>query len=82
MSEWISVKDRLPEIGERVLVSQVINRGLKSEYRLYFDSMRFDSDPDIEPEDLAEPWWWADFGDVSEVHYGVTHWMPLPEGPV
>jgi hypothetical protein len=78
---WIAVEERLPEIGERVWVSQLINRGMQSEYRRYFDAIRSDTDPSVPPEELAMPWWWADFDDISESHAGITHWQPLPPAP-
>lgn len=63
--EWISVKDRLPSIGENVLVYDErfidISIGYISDFLNYRKT------------------WIVDCGEsVSDT---VTHWMPLPEPP-
>lgn len=65
MSEWISVKDQLPEIGERVLVTAYEGGSLVAE--------RAGLLKDVE-------WHWkTQFGFYLADIY--THWMPLPKPP-
>lgn len=67
--QWVSVKDRLPDDGDTVLV---IGRKV--------GEMRFDI-PRISEYSGGE--WWADSGDYLICYSGVeiTHWMPMPEPP-
>lgn len=66
VSDWISVNDRLPKIGEIVLFTGnnkfgnkfIVQRGL------------FDGEV-----------WRCDYGHVLDSSTPVTHWMPLPELP-
>ena len=75
--EWISVKDRLPEDDQHVLVYHAedfhITVGyFESDYVQYYiesDGSKFYTDDGWETEIS-----WAPKGDV-------THWMPLPEPP-
>ena len=39
-NEWISVKDKLPEIGQRVLISQTIEKGHRVDTD-YYDKYGF-----------------------------------------
>lgn len=75
MSEWISVKDRMPEKKRAVLV-----------YAPHMDepivTMYFD--PDDQMAEFGE--WVSDctpnrLGWSSMTGEDVTHWMPLPEPP-
>ena len=68
MSEWISVKERLPEHGEVVLVCD--NREATPYIGLWT------LEPNIGGGDCwnDEAGWWRPFAEV-------THWMPLPEPP-
>jgi hypothetical protein len=78
--EWISVNDRLPEEGLRVLVyaKDGARRGQATAYQ------------------LDKVWWGGIWGDQKEPHIDlndecfevpdiptryITHWMPLPEPP-
>lgn len=71
MSEWISVKERLPEYGERVLVvSRVADLAVS-----YVDTMSYDPEEGICPEG-----WYTDDG-WPRKDDEVTHWQPLPEPP-
>ena len=72
MSKWISVKDRLPEEGQDVLVW----------YHGSYDVAYLQK---VKPVKLQPPqfnnvemfeWCFDDFEDVD-----VTHWMPLPAPP-
>lgn len=70
MSEWISVKDRLPEIDGNVLVivngKQHKNVTLESAYEL----------AEFSPSDGWIMEMWPEW-ETPEV----THWMPLPDPP-
>jgi len=65
MSEWISVQDRLPVPGERVLIAthKFVGEGYLGYSGPRKEWMRFDLDVKNY------------FGMI------VTHWMPLPEPP-
>jgi len=68
MSEWISVKDRLPEYDQRVLVVHDLTKTiLICTYEKYI-------------EQWADCGWSGD--DEYFFHYRyVKYWMPLPELP-
>lgn len=65
MSNWISVKDRLPEPGQRVIVfsakGKFIGEGWMDAKRKWF---RYDG-----------------FASVELLFGTVTHWQPFPEPP-
>lgn len=69
MSEWISVKDRLPEDKQNCIIYHNLyepyeNCGVyKSEFKHWHndDELGFDI--------------------IDELGHGVTHWMPMPEAP-
>lgn len=70
MSEWISVKDRLPNENECVLV---IVSGKPSE------NITLDGAYELAEYDPVEGWileMWPEWGSAV-----VTHWMPLPQPP-
>ena len=66
-STWISVEDRLPEIGARVLLCGRYENQVIIAYCAtgYFDGITY------------REHWGADINDVAEV----THWQTLPEPP-
>lgn len=77
--QWISVKDRLPEEREKVII-------------LLLDGQIFRAE--IRKRELLPEWWYyyaADWDELGYMYpndggnwwYGnpVTHWMPLPELP-
>ena len=79
MSEWISVKDRLPEFIENKFVSENVLGVVDGKIGVY---CRF----------IDEGWYWTKVHNIgwedlreSETEandeYEVTHWMPLPEPP-
>jgi hypothetical protein len=69
MSEWISVKERMPEEGKRVLVYRPdLKVVLICEYYKVSQNWR----------DCGE--WHGDDDYDFHIQYG-THWMPLPEPP-
>lgn len=67
--EWISVKDRLPEFYDWVLVAVESVAGPSIIVTAYRNRL-------VKMEDWH--WWW--FGYPSEIGE-VTHWMPLPPPP-
>lgn len=71
MSEWISVKDRLPKIGQMVLIYNA------AQYPFHVSIFeRWESDSDLPKVFYA-------CGDEDAGEYcDVTHWMPLPESPM
>ena len=69
MSEWISVKDRLPEIGVEVLICDV---SCSNGYRDIWSLERDEVYDDIGWNDKNGDWYYLD---------DVTHWMPLPKPP-
>jgi len=85
-SKWISVEDRLPEIGERVLVLGWSN----TDYR--YDSSVYNNDN--EANQYIVVWDCENAATVDEIDDGafcgnyqyiyidnITHWMKLPEKP-
>ena len=70
MSEWISVKDRLPENDDNVLV--IVNG--KYNNVTFVNAMMIAAFCDDE-----HVWFLNEYPDF--VHANVTHWMPLPEPP-
>lgn len=70
MSEWISVKDRLPELHQQVLGYDGSNIGVYE--RVYIDF-----------EGWFWGYCYNGFDDDAEVDddYKVTHWMPKPDPP-
>jgi hypothetical protein len=84
---WISVKDRLPKIGDWVLVSALVTDGSNC-----FDvipCVRFceehgDHNCDLRPRFNCRIYWRIllpnGYYDAMK-KYEITHWMPLPKGP-
>lgn len=66
--EWISVKDRLPEVGQKVLVCDV---GPDSDHGIRALSLECDEKGTYWDDGDG---WWFEPEDMS-------HWMPLPEPP-
>ena len=69
MSEWISVKDRLPETSTMVLV--IASGNPKKNITLHDACELAEYDPDGWILEMYPEW-------MDAV---VTHWMPLPEPP-
>lgn len=68
MSEWISVKDRLPEPGEDVL--------------LYFGNNHGNNMTVGGKYNLDESWYSITDGEFyTDCDTTPSHWMPLPEPP-
>ena len=66
MDEWISVKDRLPESGERVLAYAIQNDDFPYLDCHYFEADHYNGR-------------WSENVDICTIC--VTHWMPLPLPP-
>ena len=68
--QWISVEDRLPELGVPVLVNYIGTDELPS------------ADGVVVWTDWGALWWEGSLADSeSEVTVPITHWMPLPPAP-
>ncbi len=75
MSEWISVKDRLPELGEMVML-HIPSLGYGDDIRTgYMDRETADGVGDGPP--FFFPLGHNAFFALDQV----THWMPLPQPP-
>ena len=70
MSEWISVEDRLPEEGQKVLVSFI-----------WFESRERGNAVLLYGNYDDHNWRTADDGSELDYSVLVTHWTPLPEAP-
>ena len=70
-SEWISVKDRLPGIGEFVLVFRSWDGKLSQRVD------RLELHHDCEKPEGEQDWYDFLYSDI----YEVTHWQPLPAPP-
>ena len=67
MSEWISVKDRLPKDGIPVLA-------------FVFDTIEVGYIETLTTDDY-EFHWIGDHNYIDKGHRAITHWMPLPKPP-
>lgn len=74
MSEWISVEDRLPEVGDRVLVFEETCFG---PFQSIDEWIEYTEMPvEFSSATIVTGHGWAD-SDPEEI----THWMPLPPNP-
>ena len=71
MSEWISVKDRLPEADESVLI-QYGHSKMVAYHKV--DSYVYEDDY----KDLNDTGWYDDHDEFICSSYEVAAWMPLP----
>ena len=67
---WVSVKERLPEVGIKVVVLY----GSNSE----FYSGEVESAHRVQPRESGK-WWWAGLETIPDNY--ISHWMPLPAAP-
>jgi hypothetical protein len=70
MSEWISVKERLPEIGEQISFIATSKKVIQNQNGHVWFSHNENQ--------------WVENGACSQwypIREQVTHWMPLPEPP-
>jgi len=68
MSEWISVRERLPPAGEDVLFFELCPR------------FGFKLSNDCNNHQWADRGYADKYGEYRDC-FNVTHWMPLPESP-
>ena len=69
MSEWISVKDKLPEDREKVLIFRKLDKEMHIARFNYKYACWFPADSDFN-------------GSCGYYNFStVTHWQPLPEPP-
>ena len=84
MSEWISVNDRLPEMGEHYQSEDVL---VCIDYRPDDPDTTKDSYVSIDHVDFncfGQGWFSCERGDPRDGEpspYFVTHWMPMPLAP-
>ena len=76
MAEWISVKERLPELYQNVLVHYCNQHCV--EPHNYAVAYRQDGLDEFNP---GENIWHVDSSPLELDGSDVTHWMPLPELP-
>lgn len=85
MSEWISVKDRVPKEDE-VVFAAVKKKSSNSEEYLYIPAT-YESGEHSEERLIGKGWYeqryYGYYDDVydREILDEVTHWMPLPNPP-
>ena len=78
MSEWISVKDQLPDIGGGASYLGVNCNG----YIAIFNSISAQQQPpEVAPIETLTGWL-TELGRTDAVIGMLTHWMPLPLPPV
>jgi hypothetical protein len=95
MSEWIRVKDKLPD-GKVIACYKNRSGKVRRIMAEYFHRYTIESSMDDGVEDeycedndnyyIVEGWYeiidnWEDWGSVRVTEGEVTHWMPLPEPP-
>ena len=86
MSEWISVKERLPAVGQIVqvvlIVSALPNTGKESQREIIYASLEALYIPNSH---MGRYYYWHSRTaniELRDVEWSkITHWMPLPELP-
>lgn len=95
MSEWISVKDRLPPCETDVMVAFThgVTIGMYEDGTIHTEDSDYcwnecdDLEYCEETDDYIIPkgWWEASRfnpnDEIGQINREVTHWMPLPEPP-
>lgn len=77
MSEWISVKDRLPDNDEVVLVSTASPKGPIAVFTAYYWPYESNAHGDVK-----NAWQNCDLDGIYQLNAAyITHWMPLPAPP-
>ena len=72
--QWISVKDRLPDVAGMYIVTAC------DEWCSYGEGIWYDTVV-VVAEYSGGCWNWNDNGTDSDIDDLVTHWMPLPKPP-
>lgn len=95
MSDWVSVKERMPPDNKGVLLLQktgykdnrvvVVGRWMRGRTHETFDDFS-DYCEDTDMFYIPEGWYediqnWGDYESVHIPDGSVTHWMPLPNKP-
>lgn len=79
MSEWISVDDKLPSYGMKVMVYGMCPKARNRKIvTVAWIGMHWLSD---DPKDYIETWFGIDNWQKVERLKNVTHWMKLPKAP-
>lgn len=73
MSEWISVKDKLPK--ENGIYIVYVQDGTSVAGWIWYDNIV------VAAEYAFGGWWWCENSNDFDITNIVTHWMPLPEPP-
>lgn len=95
--KWISVKDKLPESGQYVLVwagnvhqkpmcrvamfKKGISKGERERLKKSGDKRAIEFHQADEDGNNKKPFCWLEFGPMKWFGQDVSHWMPLPEPP-
>lgn len=72
--QWISVKDRLPDVADKYIVTAC------DEWCSHGEGIWYDTVV-VVAEYSGGCWNWNDNGTDYDIDDLVTHWMPLPEPP-
>lgn len=72
MPKWISVKERMPPLKEKVLV-WAVGKSKLTMGKTYCDVT-------FTAEEMGEVRWWECWMRFIE-DWDITHWMPLPDAP-
>ena len=74
MSEWISVKDKLPK-ADGVYIVYVQDENSPASEGVWYDNVV------VVAEYAFGEWTWRENSNDFDITDIVTHWMPLPEPP-
>lgn len=77
VQEWISVKDRLPEIADSYIVVVKYKYDWEKDYTYDTDVATYSFDGGY----IDDCWNTYNDWDEGQQYIHVTHWMPLPEPP-
>jgi hypothetical protein len=78
MSEWISVKDKLPELEQYVLLFDYWKSSEGKEYKDMRVGYLDEYTTRKTSEGLTHSLEWKG----TEFAFNITHWMPLPQPPI